>query len=91
VLRDRSFWQAAFRIPGLEDHSQPVITEDGDLTPEQAQQLKDLHAFMSELKTATPPAGSPFWVGGLKKLSDLHAYISENRAKIAAAFAKLGV
>lgn len=90
VSRSRSFWQAAFRVPGLED-GPPIPSGDDDLTPEQAQKLNDLHAFMSELKVATPPAGSPFWVGGLRKLADLHSYISENRARIAALFSKFGV
>lgn len=86
VPRSRSFWQAAFRIPGLEDHSQPTIPEDDDLTPEQAQKLNDLHAFMSELKQPGPK-GSPAWYGLVQKIQDLHAFMSENKAKIAA---KLG-
>lgn len=78
---------AARLLPFYQRVGDPIPTGDDDLTPEQAQQLKDIHAFISEIKVATPPAGSPFWVGALKKLSDIHAYISENRAKIAA---KLG-
>lgn len=87
VLRQPSFWQAAFRIPGLGDHSQPVIPE-ADLTPEESQKLNDLHAFMSEIK-----APGPFpYSGALLKINDIAAVTGWLRDKVLPPiFQKLGI
>lgn len=66
-------------------------TGDDDLTPEEHAWLHDLAAFVGELKVTAPPKGSPPHVGAIQRLNDLHAFMSDIKARVSAAFAKLGV
>lgn len=61
-----------------------VTIGDDDLTPEQAQQLANIHAFIGELKSPTSKPGDPPQVGALAKLRDLHTFLVESKAKITA-------
>ena len=72
--------------------SSPAPTPgDDDLTPEQAAQLKDVHAFISEIKAPVHNPGDPVHVGILQKISDVHAWVSETKTRLVALFTKSGV